>query len=126
MRVNILVWHGNVYIPTLAHSEYGGWIKVEPVIITKPVLEKMLPAIKESLANNLNQSVVKVTEDKGRKDPVLDINKAKSWNKIAETGASYSIVWQDDLIRVSMTMEGKKNKFHLTPKEQENFHQTQN
>ena len=111
VRVSILIWKGNAYIPTMAPYEYGAWIQKDPVIISKPKMETLNPAIEEIIKCNLNQPMVMGDEIENRADPILKATKARSWYKLAETGASYLIDWTDDLITVNMTLPGKKNKF---------------
>ena len=108
---SILVWKGNAYLPTLAPYEHGGHIDVDPVIITTPDMENLIPAIEKSLERNSNQKTIQADYDVSSKSPMLNATKARSWYKLADTGASYAIDWTDDLITVYMTLPGKKNKF---------------
>jgi len=109
VRASILIWKGNAYIPTMAPCENGLWSIIEPVIVTKPEMETLLPSIEEIIESNLNQQVV--PDDNKRSNPILNATKARSWYKLAETGASYLIDWTDDQITINMTLPGKKNKF---------------
>jgi len=113
VRVSILIWKGNAYIPTMAPYEYGAWIKKDPVIISSPELEKLIPAIEEIITSNLTQQTVLGDDVEKRIDPILHATKARSWYKLAETGASYLIDWTDNQITVNMTLPGKKNKFQF-------------
>jgi hypothetical protein len=113
VSVSILIWKGNAFIPTLAPHEYGGKLSVDPVIITTPDLENLIPAIEESIERNLNQKTIQADRDVDNGDPILSATKARSWYKLAETGASYLISWTDDQIIVYMSMEGKKNKLQF-------------
>jgi len=113
VRASILFWKGNAYLPTMAPYEYGGWVKIGPVIITSPNMENLVPAIEENMKINMKQQTVMGDDVDNSVDPILDATKARSWYKLAETGASYLINWTDDQIKVYMTLPGKKNKFQL-------------
>ena len=112
-RVSILVWKGNVYIPTMAPFEYGGWVSVDPVIITKPNFDDLIPAINEITEKNLNQLTLQTDDIKDLIDPLLHATNAKSWHQLAETGAAYLIDRDDDQIIVNITLPGKKHKFQF-------------
>jgi hypothetical protein len=121
-NVSIVVWQGKAYIPVSTQLELGGWLDQDPVYKTDLNMESMRSAIENVLqAQDSDLSSAVDEERKKKKDPILRATKAKSWYELAKTGASYSIDWLEDMIRVDMTYPGAKHKFQFDPDKTQEF-----
>lgn len=50
-----------------------------------------------------------------RKDPVLASTKARSWKQLARNGASYTVGWTANEIRIDMSRLDKKRRWENDP-----------
>lgn len=106
----IYVWRGRAYVPTHAQYESGIFVDVEPVYLAELNADDLMRAIQAVKdAGHMRLPDPKTREEfLIRKDPVLAATKAKSWKQLARNGASYSIGWTKNEIRIDMSRLNKK------------------
>jgi hypothetical protein len=114
--VGIYVWQGKAYLPVQARTELGVWMDTEPVYVADVTTEELLSAVQKILmAGHLQVPHPTREEWRRHKDPVLTATGARNWKELARTGASYSIRWNDEGIRVSMSRLDKDGKWEFDP-----------
>lgn len=114
--VGIYVRHGKAYLPVIAQMESGPFLDIEPVYRVDLHPEALVGAIQHVLAAG-HPRRPDPTRDELRpsNDPVLKATGARSWKELARTGASYSITWTDDAIRVEMSRLDRKGRWEWDP-----------
>lgn len=115
--VGLYVWHNFAYIPHMDQFESGIFVDVNPVLISGLNVNEMAEVIRKVR----NAGHKRLPEPKNReealarKDPILAATKAKSWKELAKTGASYSISWSDNAVRINMSKLDKKGRWEYDP-----------
>ena len=114
--VGIIVRKGKAYIAVEALRAGGGYINIEPVLVSD-LNKRNLIATVEKIREYGNPEIPKPTEEEFKKYQNL-IPKAaglNSWKALARKGASYSIVWGPDEITLYMSRLDKKGRFETDP-----------
>lgn len=120
--VGIYVWRGKAYLPVQAQFESGVFVDVEPVYVTGLSMEELLSSVKKVLAAGHPRLPNPTREEmQQRKDPVLAVTKARNWKELARTGASYTIGWTDEQIRVDMSRLDRKGRWEYDPEKMHTF-----
>jgi len=111
--VVVYVWKGRAYIPIQAQYESGIFVGIEPVIIASLNIEEMAEAVRAVKdAGHKRLPDPKTREEfLARKDPVLEATHARSWKQLAKTGASYTIGWTENEVRIDMSRLDKKGRW---------------
>lgn len=110
--VGIVVWHGKAYLPVQAQLESGLWMDLEPVHVADLNANDLLSAIEKVLAVGHPRLPNPTREEmRQRKDPVLTATQARGWKKLARTGASYSIGWTEEGIRLNVSRLDRKGRW---------------
>jgi hypothetical protein len=108
----IYVWHGKAYLPLQGQFESGIWVGLEPVQVAELSKDELVTAIQRVLTAGHPRLPNPTREEwQRRKDPVLAATKARSWKALARNGASYSIDWTGDKIRVDMSKLDNKGRW---------------
>jgi len=114
--VTIYVWRGKAYLPVQGRFESGIWVGLEPVQVADLSEDGLVTAIQRVQAAGHPQLPNPTREEwQKRKDPVLAATKARSWKALARAGASYSVDWTDDKIRLDISEVDKKGRWEQDP-----------
>lgn len=115
--INLVVWNGKAYLPTLAQLESGIWVHLDPIFSAPINSEALVPLIEKLKAGGHSQlpNMSKVELEK-RKYPLLKATGAKSWRELTSSGVSYLVNWTDREVRVDMTYVDKKGRWLNDPK----------
>lgn len=114
--VGMIVLHGKVYIPTLAETPSGLLIQVDPVFECEIQAEILVDVI-EKLISLPRPQVHDLTREewKKRKDPVLRATKTKSWNELAQNGASFGLEWTNKGIKLDIPRLDQRGRWEVDP-----------
>jgi hypothetical protein len=116
------VWRGKAYLPVQARIEAGMWMGIEPVYVVGLNAKELVSAIKKVLAAGHPRLPNPTREEmRQRKDPVLAAAKARNWKELARTGASYTVSWTDERIRVEVSRLDKKGRWEYDPEKRRIF-----
>jgi hypothetical protein len=115
--VGIYVWRGRAYVPAQAQFESGIFVDVEPVYIAALVTDEMTQAVQAVKdAGHIRLPDPETREEfLRRKDPVLAATKARSWKELAQKGASYTVGWTENEVRIDMSRLDKKGRWEYDP-----------
>ena len=110
--VNIIVFlvhGGKMYISTEGYIPGGPYITIEPVYKVNLETNEIKQAMKKVIAAGHPRLEPPRGElyDKG-KDPILNATGAKSWKALASEGATYTLDWEKDAIKLYMSRLDKK------------------
>jgi len=111
-RVSINIRKGKAYIPTLARTELGVYITVDPVYTVDLNIGNLTQIIEKVLKTG-NPRIPHPTREElsHLPDPVLKAAKVSSWKKLAEGGATYSISQQDEGFDLEFYKKDEKGRF---------------
>jgi hypothetical protein len=115
--VGIDVWRGKAYLPTIARSESGKYLDMEPVYIadlTVSDLAKAIQAVKDT-GHELVPDPKTRQELLAHESPILAATGARSWKELAQTGANYSIDWTENEIRIDMSRLDEEGRWESDP-----------
>ena len=114
--VDVILWRGKAYLPTLVKIKSGGWIDREPVYTARLEVKDLVLAIKKVLsAGQLCVPPPTKAEMQRQGDPLLNATGARSWKALAKEGAAYSISWTDKGIEISISQLDKKGRWVWDP-----------
>lgn len=114
--VSIYIWKGKAYLPLQGRFDSGIWTDLDPVYVSNLNEGEIVDAINKVLAAGHPRLPDPSKEEwQRRKDPVLAATKASSWKALAREGASYSLGWTHDQIRVDVSMLDKKGRWQFNP-----------
>lgn len=120
--VDIVVYRGKAYLPTLGQFPSGIYAAIEPVQVAKLSVDDLVDATKKALARGISQ-LPEVTAEEWRKrsDPILKATKARSWKELGRIGTSYGMSWTDQNIRVDMSYRDKRGRWQNDPAKERTF-----
>lgn len=120
--VGIYVWRGKAYLPVEARIESGMWMDIEPVYTSGLNAEELLSAVEKVLAAGHPRLPNPTREEmQQRRSPILKATKARSWKELARAGASYTVSWTDERIRVEMSRLDEKGRWEYDPEKRHIF-----
>ena len=115
--IGVYIWKGKAYIPTRARFDSGIWVDIEPVYTADLNESELVSAIKSVIVEKYPVLQDPTAEEwRSRKDPVLQMTRARSWKNIARTGASYSISKNNERIRLDMSKLDEKGRWEVDPR----------
>jgi hypothetical protein len=109
---SVVVYETRAAVPTMALTDAGYYLAVEPVAGSDLSAGGLTSALREIAANG-NPPTQALTRDefKQRVDPVLETLIVRSWLALAKKGASYGICWTDEYTRVAVSCLDKRGRF---------------
>lgn len=115
--VGIYVWRSKAYVPTQARYESGIFVDVEPVYIAALITDQMTQAVQAVKdAEHIRLPDPETREEfLRRKDPVLAATKARSLKELAQKGASYTVGWTENEVRIDMSRLDKRGRWEYDP-----------
>ncbi len=116
--VGIVITGGKVYVPTLAKTSIG-FFEIEPVITANANVTDLAQTITQ--ARNQGNPVLsdeQLEKQRKQKLTILKATKQSSQKKLAKHGASYTIIWTDKHISLSMSKLDNKGRWVSDEKKQ--------
>jgi hypothetical protein len=118
--VGIYAWRGKAYLPVQAQIQSGPYMDVEPIYISDFDASELAKAIEKVIAAGHPRLPDPTREEaRTKKSPTLLATKARSWKELARTGASYTIVWDDNEIRIDMSRLDAKGRWEYDPQKKQ-------
>lgn len=110
--VNIFIRKGKAYIPTLAKTDMGVYMDIDPVYIVDPNIDNLANAIDQVFRTG-NPKIPHPTRDQIKRlpHPVFKAAKVSSWKKFTEGCKCYGISWVYDGLILEFFKLGEKRSF---------------
>jgi hypothetical protein len=123
--VDVIVRRGKGYIPTQGQTEAGFYIGIEPVYTVNLNVEDVLGAFEQVIAAGHPRVPTPTQEEwRTREDPILKAAGVRSWKRLAQGGASYTIDWQEDTVALYVSRLDHKGRFEVDPAKTRTFPKT--
>jgi len=111
-KISLIIRKGKAYIPTLAKTEWGVYMTMEPVYTVDLDDNALINSIKQLLKSGNTQVSNPSKEDLNHQpDPVLKAAKVNSWKKLSVGGATYTISQQPEGFTLEFYKKDEKGRF---------------
>jgi hypothetical protein len=102
--------------------EGGPYVLIEPIYVVNLAPQEIVEALKKAI-NTGHPAFPSLTREgwQKRKDPVLKAAGVKSWKELARDGASYTLEWSEDTIRLYVSRLDQRGRFETDPAKTRTF-----
>ena len=121
-RVIMFVRKGKAYIPTLAKTDKGVYVTINPVFTVELNIAELM-RVTEDILKIGHPEMKHPTKDQLAKmgHPMLKAADVSSWKKLSEGGTAYWIIWRKEEIVLEFSKKGERGSFAVDSSKTQHF-----
>ncbi len=118
----IVIWDNKAYVPSTARYHNGIYTNIEPIFITQPSIDELVPIVKSVIEKEpILLPDPSREEVKERYELLPKITGARNWKRLCQNGINYVIGRHEENITLTMSRLDSKGRWEYDPNKQREY-----